>query len=332
VASVKKWVVQYALNGKNHHLGTFDAAGQVEAARLWDAKARELGRKGACCRIGGANARLTRLLPSECNFPRAGETRAVVGAPAQRPTGPSRAEAVPPPREAAREPRRRKPPPPPPPDAQPAAPASKRSKRPATAAAEPPAAKRITSAPPPPSIMDAATEAAVQVMRILRGGAIERTAAALTAARLLPPPPPPRIGLPPWASLAAAAPAALASPPCVAALRSAAAVARGTPLPWLEQDATPPLGWPCMLLRPVAAGGGSSASGSGGHSGSGSGSGSGSEAAKPPADVRLGSPLWDLRPPSALFDLSALRGGRRSSRDGSGGLLPISDVAPAERA
>ena len=44
---MKKWIVQYAQGGKNHHLGTFDAAGQVEAARLWDAKQRELGRKGA---------------------------------------------------------------------------------------------------------------------------------------------------------------------------------------------------------------------------------------------------------------------------------------------
>ncbi len=44
---MRKWVVQYACGGKNHHLGTFEPSQQAAAAALWDAKARELGRKGA---------------------------------------------------------------------------------------------------------------------------------------------------------------------------------------------------------------------------------------------------------------------------------------------
>jgi hypothetical protein len=50
VNSVRKWVVQYAAGGKNHHLGQFEPAQQEAAARAWDVKARELGRKGTHAR------------------------------------------------------------------------------------------------------------------------------------------------------------------------------------------------------------------------------------------------------------------------------------------
>ena len=188
-------------------------------------------------------------------------------------------------------------------------PAAKRAR-----ASPKPAAAALVSPPPPTMFDQAAEEAAAQVARILRGLTTPPAGArAVTegAAPHLLPMPVSRIGVSPspWT--------ALASPPGRGAtLRGGGA--NGTPLTWLEE------GWPGMLLRPLAAGGGSSASGSGGHSGSGSGSGSAPHersggparrgARAPPADEQA---LWDLRP---LFQLSALRGGRRSSRDGSGGI------------
>ena len=305
---MKKWVAQYALDGKNHHLGTFGPSGQLEAALMWDDKQRQLGRTGAPLSIHARRFVAHTCACPECNFPRAGETRAVAGAPAPR-------ESAPVPRSTSRESSRRKQPQltaPPTraraalePEPAPAMPAAKRARAAPSSAAAP----ALVSPPPPTMFQEAAEEAAAQVARILRGlgtpPAGARAVTEGTAAPQLLPMPESRIGASPtfpWN--------ALASPPGRSAtLRGGAAAGNGTPLTWLDE------GWPGMLLRPLAAGG-SSASGSGGHSGSGSGSsGHGRRGARaPPADEQS---LWDLRP---LFPLSALRGGRRASRDSSGGI------------
>ena len=123
------------------------------------------------------------------------------------------------------------------------------------------------------------------------------------------------MGAPPWAALAQAAPASFASPPPGVAARTVTAA--GTPPAWPLPYSTPPLGWPGMLMRPLAAAGGGAASASGGSGDS--GGGSGLQSAPPDGGGRFMSPatsaMWELRPTSALFQLAALRGGRRTSRD-----------------